>query len=72
MKHNEASRIDGHNPGAAEIRTAREQLAACYRIFAGRNMDDLIFTHLSARLPGTSDRFLFIPFGMRKIMSNIA
>ena len=27
-------------------------------------MDDLIFTHLSARVPGSSDRFLFIPFGM--------
>jgi ribulose-5-phosphate 4-epimerase/fuculose-1-phosphate aldolase len=42
----------------------REQLAACYRIFAARAMDDLIFTHLSARVPGTSDHFLFIPFGM--------
>ena len=27
-------------------------------------MDDLIFTHLSARLPGGDNRFLFIPFGM--------
>jgi ribulose-5-phosphate 4-epimerase/fuculose-1-phosphate aldolase len=43
--------------------TTRLQLAACYRMFARRAMDDLIYTHLSARLPGT-DRFLFIPFGM--------
>jgi ribulose-5-phosphate 4-epimerase/fuculose-1-phosphate aldolase len=64
MKHNEVSNIDGHHPRTAEIRTAREQLAACYRIFARRNMDDLIFTHLSARVPGTRERFLFIPFGM--------
>ena len=42
----------------------REQLAACYRLFARRAMDDLIYTHLSARVPGTPDRFLFIPFGM--------
>src|SRR5258706_5711701 len=43
---------------------AREQLAACYRFFAARDMDDSIYTHLSARVPGTTDRFLFIPFGM--------
>jgi len=42
----------------------RLQLAACYRMFARRNMDDAIFTHLSARVPGCDDRFLFIPFGM--------
>jgi len=53
-------------PAAATdpVRQAREQLAACYRIFARAQMDDLIFTHLSARLPGRKDRFLFIPFGM--------
>jgi ribulose-5-phosphate 4-epimerase/fuculose-1-phosphate aldolase len=45
-------------------RTVREQLARCYRLFARRAMDDLVYTHLSARIPGTSDRFLFIPFGM--------
>lgn len=45
-------------------RETRRQLAACYRLFARRDMDDMIYTHLSARLPGTSDRFLFIPFGM--------
>lgn len=42
----------------------RLQLAACYRMFARRNMDDAIFTHLSARIPGSDNRFLFIPFGM--------
>jgi len=43
---------------------ARRQLAACYRIFGRRNMDDLIYTHLSARIPGRDGRFLFIAFGM--------
>ena len=43
---------------------ARMQLAACYRMFARRGMDDLIYTHLSARIPGREGRFLFIPFGM--------
>ncbi len=44
--------------------TQRRELAACYRMFARRGMDDLIYTHLSARVPGSPDRFLFIPFGM--------
>ncbi len=45
-------------------REMRLQLAACYRIFAQRKMDDSVFTHLSARLPDRPDEFLFIPFGM--------
>jgi ribulose-5-phosphate 4-epimerase/fuculose-1-phosphate aldolase len=56
-----------HIPGddrVAEVRRTRAELAACYRIFARERMDDLVFTHLSARLPGTSGRFLFIPFGI--------
>ena len=55
---------DGQNTLMALERRTRLQLAACYRIFGRREMDDLIFTHLSARLPGRNDRFLFIPFGM--------
>lgn len=54
----------GHNQATTPERQVREQLAACYRMFARREMDDLIYTHLSARLPGKEDRFLFIPFGM--------
>lgn len=54
----------GQNSLVALERRTRLQLAACYRIFARREMDDLIFTHLSARLPGGDNRFLFIPFGM--------
>lgn len=49
---------------AAEVLQVRRELAACYRMFARRGMDDLIYTHLSARLPGKPERFLFIPFGM--------
>jgi ribulose-5-phosphate 4-epimerase/fuculose-1-phosphate aldolase len=54
----------GHNSSSDESRDTRAQLAACYRMFARRGMDDLIYTHLSARLPGAEERFLFIPFGM--------
>jgi ribulose-5-phosphate 4-epimerase/fuculose-1-phosphate aldolase len=42
----------------------REQLAAVYRIFAARGMDDLIYTHISARVPGDHDHFLINPFGL--------
>ncbi len=42
-------------------RQAREQLAACYRIFARREMDDLIFTHLSAKIPEKEGRYPFHP-----------
>ncbi|WP_371230600.1 class II aldolase/adducin family protein [Pseudomonas sp. QE6] len=47
---------------AAEWQT-RVDLAACYRLIALHGWDDLIFTHISAKVPGTED-FLINPFGM--------
>jgi ribulose-5-phosphate 4-epimerase/fuculose-1-phosphate aldolase len=47
---------------AAE-RQARIDLAACYRLIAHFGMDDLIYTHITARVPGTRDQFLINPFG---------
>lgn len=41
----------------------RTQLAAAYRILAMMKMDDLTYTHLSARLPGTDEYFIY-PFGL--------
>lgn len=41
----------------------RTELAACYRDFSRRGMDDSIYTHLSARIPESDSRFLFIEFG---------
>ncbi len=41
----------------------RCDLAAAYRLIARFGMDDLIFTYLSARLPGEGHRFLLNPFG---------
>ncbi len=64
MSKTDSTRHPGHNLATAEIGETREQLAGCYRMFARRGMDDLIYTHLSARIPGTTDGFLFIPFGM--------
>lgn len=42
----------------------RVNLAACYRAVAMYQWDDLIFTHISAAVPGTDDHFLINPFGM--------
>lgn len=42
----------------------RVDLAACYRLVAHFGWDDLIFTHISARVPGPEHHFLINPFGM--------
>ncbi|RYD87221.1 MAG: class II aldolase/adducin family protein [Sphingobacteriales bacterium] len=42
---------------------ARCDLAAAYRLVAMFGWDDLIGTHLSARIPGTHDEFLINPLG---------
>jgi ribulose-5-phosphate 4-epimerase/fuculose-1-phosphate aldolase len=41
----------------------RVDLAACYRLVAHFHWDDLIFTHISARLPGPEHHFLINPYG---------
>jgi ribulose-5-phosphate 4-epimerase/fuculose-1-phosphate aldolase len=59
------------NPSLADVReqvsaeewTTRVDLAACYRLIAHFGWDDLIFTHISARVPGTHD-FLINPYGL--------
>ncbi|WP_033296197.1 class II aldolase/adducin family protein [Amycolatopsis jejuensis] len=50
-------------PGAGEARLRRE-LAAVYRLVAHFRMTDLIFTHISARLPGPDHHFLINPYGL--------
>ena len=42
----------------------RVDLAACYRLVALYGWDDLIFTHISARLPGPEHHFLINPYGL--------
>ena len=42
----------------------RVDLAACYRIIAMHGWDDLVFTHISARVPGPGEHFLINPYGM--------
>ena len=43
---------------------ARVDLAAAYRLVALYGWDDLIFTHISARVPGPNHHFLLNPYGM--------
>ncbi|KQN90679.1 aldolase [Sphingomonas sp. Leaf231] len=45
-------------------REARVDLAAAYRLVALYGWDDLIFTHLSARVPGPEHHFLINPYDM--------
>jgi len=42
----------------------RIDLAACYRLVAMFGWDDLIFTHISARVPGPEHHFLINPYAM--------
>ncbi|KXI29422.1 class II aldolase/adducin family protein [Paraglaciecola hydrolytica] len=42
----------------------RVDLAACYRAVAMYGWDDLVFTHISARVPGSEHHFLINPYGM--------
>ena len=43
---------------------ARVDLAAAYRLVDHYGWDDLIFTHISARVPGPEHHFLINPYGM--------
>jgi len=42
----------------------RVDLAACYRLVAAYGWSDLIFTHISARVPGPEHQFLINPYGL--------
>jgi ribulose-5-phosphate 4-epimerase/fuculose-1-phosphate aldolase len=43
---------------------ARIDLAAAYRLVAHYKWDDLVFTHITLRVPDTEDQFLINPYGM--------
>jgi ribulose-5-phosphate 4-epimerase/fuculose-1-phosphate aldolase len=42
----------------------RVDLAACYRLVAEYGWDDIIFTHITAKIPGVENQFLINPYGM--------
>ncbi|WP_336958807.1 class II aldolase/adducin family protein [Sphingobium aquiterrae] len=45
-------------------REARQQLAACYRIFDRLGWSELIYNHITLRVPGEDNAFLINPFGL--------
>jgi ribulose-5-phosphate 4-epimerase/fuculose-1-phosphate aldolase len=49
---------------SAEEWQLRCDLAACYRLVALYGWTDLVFTHISARLPGEGHHFLINPYGL--------
>jgi ribulose-5-phosphate 4-epimerase/fuculose-1-phosphate aldolase len=49
---------------SAEEWQVRQDLACLYRLVAHYGWDDLLFTHLSARVPGPEHHFLLNPLGM--------
>src|ERR1700761_9321405 len=63
---------DGSLMGGASLKgkvsedewNVRVELAALYRLVAMHGWDDMIFTHISARIPGPEHQFLINPYGM--------
>ena len=63
---------DGSLAGAASLKgkvseeewQARVDLAALYRLVAVHGWDDMIYTHISARVPGPEHHFLINPYGL--------
>ena len=51
-------------PMSEAERKARVELAAAYRIFDMLGWDQLIFNHITLRVPGAEHRFLINPFGL--------
>jgi ribulose-5-phosphate 4-epimerase/fuculose-1-phosphate aldolase len=49
---------------SAEEWAIRCDLAACYRLVAMYGWSDLVFTHISAKLPGSEHHFLINPYGL--------
>jgi ribulose-5-phosphate 4-epimerase/fuculose-1-phosphate aldolase len=49
---------------ASTEKELRRDLAACYRLVALYGWDDLVFTHISACVPGPEHHFLINPYGM--------
>lgn len=56
--------VPGETLVAETERALRVNLAAGYRLMAHFQMTDLIYTHISARIPGPKDEFLINPYGV--------
>ncbi len=59
-----AARTAREVPMSDAEREARVELAACYRIFDMLGWVEMIFNHITVRVPGSEVRFLINPFGL--------
>ena len=59
-----ATAFKTHNQCSEAEWAARQELAACYRIFAMMGWDELIFNHITVKVPGEEGSFLINPYGM--------
>src|SRR5881394_818016 len=59
-----AARAATELPISDAERKARVELAACYRIFDMLGWTEMIFNHITLRVPGPEPRFLINPFGL--------
>lgn len=62
--HTPTARIAETGPLSDAERQTRIDLAAAYRLAALNGWDDLIYTHISASVPGEPGHFLINPFGL--------
>jgi ribulose-5-phosphate 4-epimerase/fuculose-1-phosphate aldolase len=62
--HQGAARVARKMPMTQAEREARVQLAACYRIFNHLGWVEMIFNHITLRVPGAEKLFLINPFGL--------
>lgn len=61
IRHPQPERPLGINDSEWQLRV---DLAACYRLVAVFGMSDLVYNHITARIPGTDDELLINPYGM--------
>ena len=64
MSAPEAKKANIRDQVTPEEWQVRVDLAAAYRLVADYGWDDLVFTHISARVPGPEHHFLINPYGM--------
>jgi hypothetical protein len=57
--------LDARSQVSTDEWAIRQDLAAAYRLIAHYGWDDMVFTHLSARVPGPDDHFLLNPYGFQ-------
>lgn len=59
-----ATAFKTHNQYSEAEWAARQELAACYRIFAMKGWDEMIFNHITVKLPDEKGAFLINPYGL--------